>query len=80
MICLIVLLVPGMLSDVLLQPGHVPGRRGMVTSVCCSGCGTRGSVLPKNKPFMGREQGCVKVELCELSSRASLGGTEKLKC
>lgn len=34
----------------------------------------------KNKPFMGREQGCVKVELCELSSRASLDGTEKMKC
>lgn len=53
----------------------------MVTSVCWPGRGTRGSVLPKKKkPFMGREQGWVKVELCGLSSRASLGGAKKLKC
>lgn len=43
------------------------------------GRGTGGSALPKNKLFMGGEQGWVKAELCELSSRASLGGT-KLKC
>lgn len=38
------------------------------------------SSAKKKKPFMGREQGWVKVELCGLSSRASLGGAKKLKC
>lgn len=68
-----VLSVPGMLSDVLAGGAWSQVCAGLDVALGAQFC-------QKNKPFMGREQGWVKVELCGLSSRASLGGAKKLKC
>lgn len=65
--------VPGMLSDVLAGGAWSQVCAGLDVALGAQFC-------QKKKPFMGREQGWVKVELCGLSSRASLGGAKKLKC